>query len=59
MANDKEKEKEPVEKKTRVRSVFDGVLGYLGLRKGETTDDSEYVALLKTKRGKTLVEEVK
>ncbi len=65
MANTKEKETEAnktadtAENKKRVRSVFGGVLGHLGLRLGETTDDEEYVALLKTKRGKTLVEEVK
>lgn len=47
------------EKKKQVRVICEGVLGPLGLRKGDTTDDASYVALLKTKRGKTLVEEVK
>lgn len=42
-----------------VRSIFNGVLGHLGLRFGETTDDEEYVALLKTRRGRMLVQEVK
>ena len=47
------------EKKKTVRVICEGVLGPLGLRKGDTTDNEDYVALLKTKRGKTLVEEVK
>lgn len=49
-----------INKKTKVvRSIFNGVLGHLGLRLGETTDDEEYVALLETRRGRTLVQEVK
>lgn len=47
------------EKSKRVRVICDGVLGPLGLVKGNITADSDYVALLKTKRGRTLVEEVK
>lgn len=47
------------EKTKRVRVICDGVLGPLGLVKGDETDDADYVALLKTKRGKTLVQEVK
>lgn len=49
----------PPEKTKKVRVIFKGVLGHKGLREGDVTDDPEYVALLKTKRGKELVEEVK
>lgn len=55
-ADDKAKEDEA--KKVRVIKE-NGTLGPLLLSKGDTTDDKEYVALLKTKRGRTLVEAVK
>lgn len=51
---------EKTEKTKQVRVILqNAVLGHKGLRAGDVTDDPEYVALLKTKRGKTLVEEVK
>ncbi len=43
----------------RVEIIFDGMVGEKGLRKGDITDDAEYVALLKTERGRQLVREVK
>lgn len=47
------------ERAKRVRVICEGVLGDKILPKGSITDDPEYVALLKTDRGRTLVEEVK
>ncbi len=44
---------------TRVEIIADGMLGHKGFKKGDITDDDEYVALLKTDRGRTLVREVK
>ncbi len=49
----------PKEKSKRVRVICEGTLGHLLLKKGEITDDADYAALLKTRRGRTLVEEVK
>lgn len=49
----------PKEKPKRVQVIGEGTLGHLLLKKGDTTDDETYVNLLKTKRGKTLVQEVK
>lgn len=43
----------------KVRVICKETLGHLLLTEGDTTDDPQYVALLKTKRGKTLVQEVK
>lgn len=43
----------------RVEVVCDGILGHRGLKKGDITDDEEYVALLKKERGRKLVREVK
>ncbi len=46
-------------KKQRVRVILgEGTLGHLGLKGGETTDHEDYVALLKTRRGKSLVQEI-
>lgn len=45
--------------KKSVRVICNGTLGDKLLKKGDVTSDEEYVALLKTKRGRTLVEEVK
>lgn len=62
MADDNKDKIQPEkkEKKTQVRVILEkGVLGHLLLKKGEVTDNEEYVGLLKTKRGQTLVEEVK
>lgn len=42
----------------RVQVIFDGHLGSKLLKKYDITDDAEYVDLLKTERGKTLVREV-
>lgn len=58
---DKQKdEKQKDEKPKTVRVIkANGTLGHLLLQKGDTTSDQEYVALLKTKRGRKLVEEVK
>lgn len=51
---------EPQAKKIKkVRVVCEGTLGTKLLKKGDVTDDPEYVALLETERGRTLVEEVK
>jgi hypothetical protein len=46
------------EKPKRVEVICEGTLGHLLLKKGDTTGDEEYVALLKTKRGKMLVREI-
>lgn len=43
----------------KVRVICEGTLGPKLLKKGDVTDDAEYIALLGTKRGKTLVEEAK
>ncbi len=43
----------------RVRVITDSNLGLKMLKKGDITDDEEYVALLDTERGRLLVEEVK
>ena len=49
---------ETAKKKTQVRVIIEnGALGHLLLKKGEVTDNEEYVNLLKTKNQK-LVEEV-
>ncbi len=42
----------------RVEVVCDGHLGLKMLKKGDITDDEEYVALLKTERGRKLVRAV-
>ncbi|MDQ3132127.1 MAG: hypothetical protein M3Q99_15375 [Acidobacteriota bacterium] len=44
---------------TRVEVIYDGTLGPKALKKGDITDDAEYVRLLKTMRGRELVREVK
>lgn len=55
-----EAEKAEAEAKAKkVRVICEGTLGPQLLKKGDVTDDAEYVALLGTKRGKTLVEEAK
>lgn len=46
-------------KPKKVRVICKGTLGPKLLKKGDVTDDPEYVALLETERGRTLVEEVK
>jgi hypothetical protein len=51
-------EKEKAKAK-RVRVICEGTLGPKLLRKGDVTDDPEYVALLEDERGRTLVQEVK
>ena len=48
----------PTGKPARVQVICEGTLGHLLLKKGETTDDEAYVALLKTKRGQSLVQKV-
>lgn len=40
----------------KVRVIGNGTIGHLLLKKGDTTDDADYVALLKTSRGQKLVE---
>lgn len=51
---------EPQAKKIKkVRVVCEGTLGTKLLKKGDVTDDPEYVALLETERGRTLVQEVR
>lgn len=45
-------------KPVRVMVMCEGTLGHLLLKKGETTDDEAYVALLKTPRGRALVQKV-
>ena len=50
----REQEKPP----KRVEVIGDGVLGHLLLQKGEVTDDADYVALLDSERGQTLVREI-
>jgi hypothetical protein len=52
------KKLEDAKKPKMVRVICEGVLGPLGLVKGETTSDLDYVALLKVK-GQQKVEEVK
>jgi hypothetical protein len=47
------------EKAKRVEVICEGPLGFKLLRKGDVTGDEEYVALLKTARGRKLVKEVK
>ncbi len=42
----------------RVRVICDGNLGLKMLSKGDITDDPDYVALLDTRRGRELVEEI-
>lgn len=51
--------KEKAAKPKQVRVICDGTLGPKLLKKGDVTDDEEYVALLDSERGRTLVEEVK
>lgn len=53
---DKNPPVEQMEVKPRVRIVGDGTVGHLLLKKGDITEDAEYVALLESKRGRTLVE---
>nr|HQU86361.1 hypothetical protein [Pyrinomonadaceae bacterium] len=48
-----------VQKPKRVRVICEGTLGTKLLEKGDVTVDPEYVSLLETERGRTLVEEVK
>ncbi len=43
----------------RVEVICDQYLGTKALKKGDITDDDEYVALLQTERGRGLVREVK
>lgn len=43
----------------RVEIIYDGYLGSKLLKKGDITDDDEYVALLKTERGQRFAREVK
>ncbi len=51
---------QPKEKPKRVRVILEkGTLGHLHLKKGDSTEDADYAELLKTRRGRTLVEEVK
>lgn len=56
----KEKDKQPpppkVEEPKRVRSIFEGTLGPLLLKKGDETEDPAYVDLLKVKGQKKVVE---
>ncbi len=57
---DAEAKKDAEAKPKQVRVILkNGTLGHLLLTEGKTTDDPAYVALLGTKRGKRLVEEVK
>lgn len=49
---------EKAKKPTQVRVICKGTLGHLLLKKGDVTDDPEYVELLDSKRGRTLVEKV-
>ena len=44
---------------TRVEIIYDGTLGHRNLKRGDITDDEEYVGLLKTERGRRFVREVK
>ena len=61
MANKNENPNPPptppeAEKAKRVRVVADGTLGPLLLEKGDETDNADYVALLKVKGQKKVVE---
>lgn len=59
-ADEKTKADAETKKPQKVRVILsEGTLGTKLLKKYDVTDDPEYVALLDTERGRTLVQEVK
>lgn len=55
-ANNQPEQPEQPKETVKVRVIGNGTIGHLLLKKGDTTDDADYVALLKSERGQTLVE---